>query len=339
MTPRTVPHRPDGLLAELPAPPAGRTGWPWTEQTPPMPAVMPDGRAWPKISLVTPSFRHAQYIEETIRSVLLQNYPNLEYFVEDGGSTDGTAEILEKYSPWLSGWVSEKDRGQSHAINKGFARCTGEIANWLCSDDTLTAGALGIVAKHFAAEPTLDVLAGACRMLFPDQPRRSRDKSVPCDKLRLMPCCNPVLQPSCFFRRRLLDRTPPIDESLHYALDFELWNRFQMGKAVWKVIPDKLSVFLMTGGNKTLTGGRKLLTELETVYLRYTCEWMPMTFWYGRLLLPLSQLRARSGRGFCFRLTSLLMLLVMLALSPFYGRHRVRALDWSWVLPPAFVAE
>src|SRR4029453_6333928 len=121
------------LIEELPPPPPGRSGWPWTEASPPPPT--PGGKAWPTISIVTPSFNQAEYLEETVRSVLLQGYPNLEYFVLDGGSTDGSVEILRRYDAFLSGWVSERDKGQSDAINRGFARCAGTVVNWLCSDD------------------------------------------------------------------------------------------------------------------------------------------------------------------------------------------------------------
>ena len=125
----TTPPVSTPTLSALPPPPDGKTGWPWTEASPSFPAFMPNGAEWPKISIITPSFNQAIYLEETIRSVLLQGYPNLEFFIIDGGSTDASVEIIRKYEKWLSGWVSEKDSGQSEAINKGFSRCTGEIFN------------------------------------------------------------------------------------------------------------------------------------------------------------------------------------------------------------------
>jgi glycosyltransferase involved in cell wall biosynthesis len=148
---RKVPFRESGLLAELPAPPEGRKGWPWTVETPPRKST---GRE-PRITVVTPSFQHAKYLEETIRSVLLQNYPGTEYIVMDGGSTDGTGRILEKYRPWLSAARSAPDRGQTHAMNLGFSLGSGDIYGWLNSDDLYLPAALHSVAEAFK-DPRLE---------------------------------------------------------------------------------------------------------------------------------------------------------------------------------------
>ena len=145
-------------LNELPPPPTGQVGWPWTEETPPLPPTAPGGHPWPLISIVTPSFNQGAYLEEAIRSILLQGYPNLEHILIDGGSTDGSVAIIKKYERWFTHWVSERDRGQAHAINKGLARCTGEIFNWINSDDYLMAGALRKIAATF---PGADAVAGA----------------------------------------------------------------------------------------------------------------------------------------------------------------------------------
>ena len=134
-------------LAQLPPPARGNVGWPWTIETPRLPPTYPDGSPWPSISIITPSYNQGHFIEETIRSVLLQGYPNLEYIIIDGGSTDETLPIIKKYEPWISFWVSEPDRGQSHAINKGFARSRGSILAWINSDDYYYEGAFEAVAK------------------------------------------------------------------------------------------------------------------------------------------------------------------------------------------------
>lgn len=142
--PPLVPSAPGGLLASMPS--VARCGWPWDVQT----ALLPDGPDdWPRITLVTPSYQQGGYIEETIRSVLLQNYPCLEYVVLDGGSTDETGTILERYRPWLSYVRSAPDRGQGHAINLGFSLGSGQIFAWLNSDDFLLPGALHRVAEAY----------------------------------------------------------------------------------------------------------------------------------------------------------------------------------------------
>src|SRR5262245_4883167 len=147
-------------LFDLPPPPAGKTGWPWTVETPPLPAQRPHDTPWPRISIVTPSYNQCEFIEETLRSVLLQGYPDLEYIVIDGGSTDGAVDIIRKYAPWLTHWVSEPDRGQAHAINKGFDFASGLVLNWLNSDDVFAPEALGHVGELFATEWCCDTLAG-----------------------------------------------------------------------------------------------------------------------------------------------------------------------------------
>ena len=152
-------------LNELPPPLPGRTGWPWTEECPQLPDTMPDASLWPRVSIVTPSYNQGQFVEETIRSVLLQGYPHLEYMVVDGGSIDQSVQIIRKYEPWLAFWVSEKDNGQSHAINKGWRRAQGDIIAYLNSDDRLEVGALRCVAEMFVAQPGLAVVYGDRNMV------------------------------------------------------------------------------------------------------------------------------------------------------------------------------
>jgi glycosyltransferase involved in cell wall biosynthesis len=146
-------------LAELPPPPPGKSGWPWTVETLQLAEIMPDGKPWPGISIVTPSFDQGRFIEETIRSVLLQGYPNLEYIIIDGGSSDNSVEIIKKYQPWLKYWISESDRGQAHAINKGFEYATGEIGAYINSDDFYLNSVFSHLAETFSKK-RWDVFVG-----------------------------------------------------------------------------------------------------------------------------------------------------------------------------------
>lgn len=221
-----LPYARDGLLRSLPAPPSGRSGWPWTEETPPADERMADGCEWPKISIVTPSFNQGRYIEETLRSVLLQNYPNLEYIVMDGGSTDGTREILERYSPWLSHWVSERDGGQSDAIARGFESATGEIIAWLCSDDLYLPGALRWVARAHAEQPAIGLICGETNL---DQGEgwvewsEFRYKSATPTHLRLVACGQTVRQPGAFWTMQAYRATPGVDRALQFCMDYDLF--------------------------------------------------------------------------------------------------------------------
>jgi hypothetical protein len=141
-----------GTVATLPPPPPGREGWPWTDSEE-VPAIPDRTGGWPRITIVTPSYNQSPYLEETIRSVLLQGYPELEYIVIDGGSTDSSVDILRRYEGWLTHWVSERDNGQSEAINKGFARASGKIHGYLNSDDAYRPNALVRVAAAFLHDP------------------------------------------------------------------------------------------------------------------------------------------------------------------------------------------
>ncbi|MCX7013773.1 MAG: glycosyltransferase family 2 protein [Candidatus Sumerlaeota bacterium] len=211
-------------LNDLPPPPAGKKGWPWTEEAQPLPERMPNGGDWPKISIVTPSFNQGRFIEATLRTVLLQGHPNLEYIVMDGGSTDESVEIIRKYAPWLTHWVSEPDRGQSHAINKGFAKATGEIYGWLNSDDLFLPGALRTVVAARAGNPTAVAWVGDCYEVTADQRVISRDAPKGLDKDSLADWGrNWFTQPSCLFSAPGWHKAGGLDETLHYAMDFDLW--------------------------------------------------------------------------------------------------------------------
>lgn len=313
---------------DFPPQPEGLTGWPWAEESELLPPLMSNGKAWPKISIVTPNYNGALYIEKTIRSVLLQGYPNLEYIIIDGGSSDNSVEIIKRYEQWLTYWVSEKDNGQSDAINKGFARCTGEIVNWLCSDDILLPRALFRVAFFFLNNPGVGVVAGQGHVVFASGDRPDMIGGTTQEAVELIPANNSVCQPACFYHRKLLDRTPPIDESYYYAMDFELWAYFHSKDTRWLVVEDILCQTLMTGDNKCSTGGIKITEEQIRVYRTYTNERIPLTFWYQYLRLPLERFRSRYPNRVTYLLVRPLQISVGIILGLFYGFRRVRGMSF-----------
>lgn len=255
------------VIEDLPTPPEGKNGWPWTQASLPLPAKMPDGSPWPKISIVTPSFNQAQYLEETIRSVILQGYPNLEYIIIDGGSTDGSVEIIKEYEPWLTYWVSEPDRGQSHAINKGFERSTGDIMTWLNSDDYYLPNVFRLIAETFSQNQTMWV-AGACFYLYPDGKLVAKDVK-PNVSLENWLTRDLYAQPSVFWKRTLWEKTKKIDEKLHFSFDYDLWLQFVnfQPEAFWINTP--LSVFRRHSSSKTSTAIFKFIEEDSIIQLRH----------------------------------------------------------------------
>jgi len=178
----------------------------------------------PKISVVTPSYNQGKFIEQTIQSVLSQNYPNLEYIVIDGGSTDNTLDIIKKYSSSLSYWISEKDSGQSEAINKGFDIATGDILCWINSDDMLSPNALFHVAQILTQNSKPNWLIGGCKFINDDSDHITDvyPKKIDFDQA-LVWSENSFPQPAVFWNRAMWNITGKLDNNLHYAMDFDLW--------------------------------------------------------------------------------------------------------------------
>ena len=181
----------------------------------------------PKISIVTPSFNQGKFLEETILSVLHQNYPNLEYIIIDGGSTDDSIEIIRKYADRLSYWVSERDKGQSDALNKGFRRATGEIIGWLNSDDTYLPNCFQYVLEAFNKNQDAESIYG--NFVYTDDTGKILRKRHVFNKFRYETLLfhDYLGQPAIFFGRKVLDRIGVLDESLYYAMDWDFFLRMR----------------------------------------------------------------------------------------------------------------
>jgi glycosyltransferase involved in cell wall biosynthesis len=245
-------------LADLPPPPTDRSGWPWTVGSPPLPDVRSNGSAWPSISIVTPSYNQGQFIEETIRSVVLQGYPSLEYTIVDGGSTDGTVEIIKKYERYLSRWVSEKDSGQSHAINKGLSQLTGEVWAYLNSDDVYCPGTFAKVAESFS-DPSVDWVTGVGRYVdvhgeWVKDMTPTPDWSMPDVLVSLLHA--PIMvasQVSNFMRSAIITRYGLFNHELHYCMDVEFGLRFMMDGGRPSIIDDVLAKARLHPASKTVS--------------------------------------------------------------------------------------
>lgn len=186
------------------------------------------GKSWPRISIITPSFNQAAFLERTLLSVLDQDYPNLEYIVIDGGSTDGSVEILKKYDNRLAYWVSEKDRGQSHALNKGFERATGEIIGWLNSDDLYCRGALRHVGEWFLTHPQDEVHYGGLYLVDEEDCITDAHWAAKPDIRYTYFVGMDVHQQSLFWKRELMERAGKIDESFRFSMDLDFVLRLML---------------------------------------------------------------------------------------------------------------
>jgi FkbM family methyltransferase len=205
----------------------------------------------PKISIVTPSYQHGRFIERTIRSVLAQRYPALEYFVQDGGSQDETLEILHDYEGKLSGWASEPDSGQADAINRGFRQTNGEIMAWLNSDDLLLPGSLAYVARHFVEHPDVDVVYGH-RLMIDESDGQIGAWILPKHDDIALTVADYIPQETVFWRRRIWEAAGgEIDPTFAYAMDWDLLLRFRDAGAKMERLPRFLGAFRIHDEQKT----------------------------------------------------------------------------------------
>ena len=220
----------------------------------------------PKISIITPSFNQGQYLEQTILSVLNQNYPNLEYIVIDGGSTDQSVEIIKKYEFQLKYWISEKDRGQAHAINKGLTYCTGEIFNWINSDDYLAEGALAKVAQAFE-KSGVDLVAGEVN----DFDEKGLVKKVKNHKLDIHEYMEKDIeliyhQPGVWLRMDIMKKIGSFKENMHYCFDQDYMMRYLLNYKSVCYIDDVLAYFRVHENSKSGSQPEKFAWDFRMMY-------------------------------------------------------------------------
>ena len=249
----------------------------------------------PLVSIVTPSFNQARYLEATIQSVLSQNYPRLEYIIVDGGSTDGSVEIIKKYENKLAWWASQKDQGQTDAINKGLAHAKGDILAWINSDDAYEAGALSSAVDFLQAHPENGLVYGDANYINEAGSVIGRFPAAQTDLVRLRRGYVHIPQQAAFFRAELWRAVGPLDPSFYFAMDYDLWVRLAMRSQV-KYIPQTWADFRLHTSGKTISADDRCWPEMLRVHYRDGGNFLSVIvakYYIRKLIAPLWSLRMR----------------------------------------------
>ena len=242
----------------------------------------------PLVSIVTPSFNQAEFLEKTILSVINQDYPRLEYFVMDGGSTDGSLEIIKRYEHRITNWISEPDRGQSDAINKGWSMASGDIFAWLNSDDMYAPGAVQAAVQAFRENPEAGMVYGDAILVDRDGHELSIKKSKQIRVQRSPWLGSPIPsnflipQPSVFIRADILRQVGFLDSKLHAVMDFELFLRVARVSPI-VYLPRIQSYAHWYIGTKTTKNIDRNMREKVEVLKRYSRVWFLSEYWFRYL--------------------------------------------------------
>ncbi|MDH3944161.1 MAG: glycosyltransferase [Anaerolineae bacterium] len=249
----------------------------------------------PLISIVTPSFNQASFLEATILSVLEQDYPNVEYIIIDGGSQDGSREIIQKYAHKLAYWVSEPDKGQTDAVNKGFARANGQILAWLNSDDLYYPQAVSEAVAYLQAHPQTGMVYGQADYIDSHGQVIGRFPAAQTDYRRLRRGYVHIPQQAAFWRAELWNQVGPLDTSYYFAMDYDLWLRFSQRSELHHH-PRLWAGFRLHGESKTISEDDRCWPEMVRIHRRDGGSWFSiliLKYYLRRLLAPLVTWRRR----------------------------------------------
>lgn len=249
----------------------------------------------PLVTIITPSFNQARFLEATVQSVLSQDYPRIEYKIVDGGSNDGSVDIIKKYASRLAWWVSEKDKGQTDAINKGFAHAKGEVLAWINSDDTYEPGAVSAAVKYLQEHPEVGMVYGDCNFINEDGRVIGRFGSAQTNYRLLRQGYAHIPQQTMFFCADLWKQVGPLDPTFYFAMDYDLWTRIAARTEI-KYVPQTWANFRLHTSGKTIAADDRCWPEMIRVHYRDGGSFFSIIvakYYIRKLIAPLWNLRRR----------------------------------------------